>query len=95
MLTARALEEIELQRVSFATVCVSGEGNEIDACDPTLQCLCDALARRRHAGYPLRRITILDSWGVGTNDEVDALRGVVCQVIWDGISNEYEDAESP
>ncbi|KAF8141590.1 hypothetical protein EV363DRAFT_1392037 [Boletus edulis] len=85
-ITARALEEIELDQVSFATVCVAGEGADIYACDPTLQCLCDALARRRHAGYPLKKITISDSMNVGSDEQVDGLRGVV---------REYAEPESP
>ncbi|KAF8556006.1 hypothetical protein OG21DRAFT_1507098 [Imleria badia] len=93
VLAARALEEIELEQVSFATACDADIGDEIYECDPTVHCLCDALARRRHAGYPLRRITILKSSNVGTN-EVDELRGVVCEVKWDGISFEYPDPES-
>lgn len=95
ILTARALEEIELEQVSFATLCVASEGTEIYGCDPTFRCLCDALARRRHAGYPLRKITILDSSNVGTDEQVDELRGVVWEVVWDGVSNEYADPESP
>ena len=95
-LTARALEEIELEQISFASVCVADEEGGIDTCDPTLQCLCDALARRRDAGYPLRRIKISDSWGIGTAEGVDELRGVVGEVKWDGIDNydfiEYDEA---
>jgi hypothetical protein len=90
ILTARALEEIELEKVSFATDCVvDAEG----LCNPgpVLQCLCGALARRRHAGYTLRRVTISDSFCVGTDDQVDRLRGVVCEVKWDGINNEHYD----
>lgn len=74
-LAARTLEEIELEQVSFATVCAAGEGVAIFTCDTTFQCLCDALARRRHAGCPLKRITILDSLNVGTDEQVDKLRG--------------------
>ena len=87
ILPARSLEEIELEQVSFATECVADEESGIDTCDSALRCLCDALARRRDAGYPLRRIMISKSWGIGTNEEVEELRGVVSEVKWDGIDN--------
>ena len=87
ILPARSLEEIELEKISFATECAADEESGIDTCDPALQCLCDALARRRDAGYPLRRIMISNSWGTGTDEDVDELRGVVSEVKWDGIDN--------
>ena len=87
VLTARALEEIELEEVLFTTKCHDDEESGIDTCEPTLQCLCDALAGRRHAGYPLTKITISDSWGIRTK-QVDELREIVCEVRWVGTNAE-------
>jgi len=89
ILPARALEEIELEGVSFATECLADESG-IYTCDPTFQCLCDALARRSHAGYPLRKMTISNSWRVGTDEQVNELREIVCEVRWDGINAESQ-----
>ena len=67
ILTAHTLEEIDLEEVLFAVVCIPYEESEIYMCNPTFQCLCDALTHRRHTGYSLRRITISDNFYVGTD----------------------------
>ncbi|KAF8845047.1 hypothetical protein BDN67DRAFT_961969 [Paxillus ammoniavirescens] len=86
---ALALSGIELEQVSFASVCGARAQGDSNNCQPTVRCLCDALARRQAVGLALGRIAIYESHNVGVQ-EVQELRGVVYQVTWDEIDRAQE-----
>jgi hypothetical protein len=86
---ALALAGIELEQVSFTSACGARAQGDSNNCQPTVRCLCDALARRKAVGLALGMIAIYESDYVGVQ-EVQELRGVVHQVTWDGIDRAQE-----